>query len=383
MKNIEKISKEEWFEIVSTFYDTLPVKMKNYKNRNIFKSMVLDSILLQDLNDEIKETNDILVSLYSFNEKDIATSLNSLVMSLDSYYKWRMNDGRYEETVFGKLREKEPIITFILSYNRPEFNATLNLIEKWNDEEVFNNTFIFVQPEQKLAYEKNHPKFLFYAKSVNSVGERFDAVLDFCKENGIRYANIIEDDIGQICHVKKGGVESGSRLSTRQEDLGGLYFKYLGYKGMQIMQDNSDVVIVGVRNRVMANNESTSIIGYHEPMKGGCPNMLYFIDVEKFYPIWKKIPKEHYSPQYDWAIQCAIVAEKKQWAVITGIVKDEYNSKSVIGFKGDREVLAAEYINYYKVQDSMTFRRFKDTAMQGVKIFFNSRKVVYNYDRLF
>ena len=89
-------------------------------------------ISIQEYIDYIKGTT------YSFNEKDIATSLNSLVTSLDSYYKWRMNDGRYEETVFGKLRKKEPIITFILSYNRPESNATLNLIEKWNDEEVFN-----------------------------------------------------------------------------------------------------------------------------------------------------------------------------------------------------------------------------------------------------
>ena len=69
--------------------------------------------------------------------------------------------------------------------------------------------------------------------------------------------------------------------------------------------------------------------------------------------------------------------------MITGIVKDENNSKSVIGFTGDREALAAEYIKFYNVQDSMTYRRFKDTAMQGVKIFYNSRKEKTDYEKLF
>ena len=133
----------------------------------------------------------------------------------------------------------------------------------------------------------------------------------------------------------------------------------------------------------MANNESTSVVGYHEPMKGGCPNMIHFIDVERFYPVWEKIPKEHYTPQSDWAIQCATVSSGKKWAMITGIVKDENNSKSVIGFTGDREALAAEYIKFYNVQDSMTYRRFKDTAMQGVKIFYNSRKEKTDYEKLF
>ena len=100
--------------------------------------------------------------------------------------------------------------------------------------------------------------------------------------------------------------------------------------------------------------------------------MVYFLDVERFYPIYKQIPKEHYSPQYDWAIQCAIVRSKKHWSMITGIVKNEYNSKSVIGFSGDRERLAEEMIRYYGVQDYMSYRRFKDTELQGVKIFYKT-----------
>ena len=101
--------------------------------------------------------------------------------------------------------------------------------------------------------------------------------------------------------------------------------------------------------------------------------MVYFFDVARFWPIYKSIPAEHYSPQYDWAIQCAVVRARKHWAMITGIVKNEYNSKSVIGFAGDREALAEEMIRYYGVGDSMSYRRFKDTELQGVKIFYSTR----------
>ena len=386
MKKENEISEQDWREIITPIYESLPSKQKTYANRTMFQSIALDAVLRSDISSSHGDASRVLNRLYEIYDADannVPNLLASLKGDLDAYYHNRMDDGRYEKSVFGKLRNKPYCAMFILSYNRPNVNATLKMMESWDDEEVYQNTFVFVQSDQKAEYEKHHPKFYFYAHDVNSVGERFGAVVDFCKHYGISHAIILEDDIAQIRHIKKGGVDSGSHLATREEDLGGVYLKYIAYKGREIMKRYKDVIMVGVRNRVMANNESTSVVGYHEPMKGGCPNMIHFIDVERFYPVWKKIPKEHYTPQSDWAIQCATVSSGKKWAMITGIVKDENNSKSVIGFTGDREALAAEYIKFYNVQDSMTYRRFKDTAMQGVKIFYNSRKEKTDYEKLF
>lgn len=360
-------------EDIAKIYSDFPDKLKTYKNKCLLKSVALDWLMLQDIEKSEPTAMDAALALYNLGTKPTEENIEKLSKSLDKYYAWRRDDGRWEAGERLKLQTYPIYPTFILSYNRPGRNATLNCFEIWNDSEVFDNTMVFVQPDQEEAYAKNHPKFHFYSKAVNSVGERMLEVLKFCRLWGIRYCFILEDDIQQFRYIKKGGVSGNSHLTKTEEDWGSCYLKYYAKMGRKIMRQDPLCAFVGLRNRVMANNESTSIIGYHDPMRGGCPNMTYFIDVKRFWPIYASIPKEHYTPQSDWAIQCATVRAKKHWAIITGMVKNEYNSKSVIGFTGDRELLAEEMIRYYGVQDYMTYRRFKDTEMQGVKLFYSPK----------
>lgn len=354
-------------------YDGFPDKLKTYKNKCLMKSVALDWLMLQDIEAGNTQAMDAALDLFNLATHATEENIERLIKSLDIYYASRRENGKWEKRVFGGLKMQFLCPVFILSYGRSERNATLDRIDRWNDAEVYDNTMVFVQPEQEEAYMKHHPKFHYYAKSVNSVGERMLEVLKFCRHWGIKHCIVLEDDIAEFRHIKKGGVSGNSKISTAQEEWGGCYLKYYYSTGLKIMKEDPDCVLVGVRNRAMGNNESTSLIGYHDPMRGGCPNMVYFLDVDKFYPIYKTIPEEHYSPQYDWAIQCAIIRAKKHWSMITGIVKNEYNSKSVIGFSGDRERLAEEMIRYYGVQDYMSYRRFKDTELQGVKLFYSPR----------
>ena len=363
----------QWKEDIARIYEGLPHALKTYKNKCLLKSVALDWLLLEDFGAGVAQAVDVADVLVDLEVDRSEHQLARLTGALDAYYALRREDGRWEQGTFGKLKKAPMWPVFILSYGRPGKNATLDRIDRWNDPEVYDNTFVFVQPEQEEEYKRNHPKFHYYAKSVGSVGERLLEVLKFCRLYGIRHCIVLEDDIAEFRHIKKGGVSGNSKISTAEEEWGACYLKYYAKMGLKIMREDRDCVMVGVRNRAMGNNESTSLIGYHDPMRGGCPNMVYFFDVERFWPIYKSIPAEHYSPQYDWAIQCAVVRARKHWAMITGIVKNEYNSKSVIGFAGDREALAEEMIRYYGVGDSMSYRRFKDTELQGVKIFYSKR----------
>lgn len=367
------IGMNSWKKEIARIYAALPDKLKNYKNKVLLKSVALDWLLLEDFQNDVDLAVKAVSAVLEVESSPTDTALAQLTGALDSYYAWRRDDGRWESKTFFGLRDFPIYPTFILSYNRPGHNATLNCFETWNDPELFDNTLVFVQPDQEEAYQKGHPKFHYFGKAVSSVGERFGEVLKFCRNWGIRHCFILEDDIQQFRYIKKGGVSGNSHLSKTEEDCGSCYLKYYAKMGLRIMRQDPLCAFVGLRNRVMANNESTSIIGYHDPMRGGCPNMTYFIDVERFWPIWETIPKEHYTPQSDWAIQCATVKAGAHWATITGMVKNEYNSKSVIGFTGDREALAEEMIHYYGVEDRMSWRRFKDTEMQGVKIFYSPR----------
>ena len=362
-----------WKKEIARIYDALPDKLKNYKNKVLLKSVALDWLLLEDFQNDVDLAVKAVSAVLEVESSPTDTALAQLTVALDSYYAWRRDDGRWESKTFFGLKDFPIYPTFILSYNRPGHNATLNCFETWNDPELFDNTLVFVQPDQEEAYAKGHPKFHYYGKAVSSVGERMLEVLKFCRKWGISHCFILEDDIQQFRYIKKGGVSGNSHLSKTEEDCGSCYLKYYAKVGLKIMREDPLCAFVGLRNRVMANNESTSIIGYHDPMRGGCPNMTYFIDVARFWPIYDSIPREHYTPQSDWAIQCATVRAGKHWSVITGMVKNEYNSKSVIGFTGDREALAEELISYYGVQDYMSYRRFKDTEMQGVKIFYSPK----------
>ncbi|MBR2265470.1 MAG: hypothetical protein IJ882_02165 [Paludibacteraceae bacterium] len=364
---------KQWKIDIAQIYDKFPKALKTYKNKCLMKSVALDSLLLYDIDSGVAQAIEVAEKLVDLDSFPTEESLIALTGALDGYYASRRDDGRWESAVRRGLKDKPMFPVFVLSYGRPAKNATLDRLERWDEEEVYDNTMVFVQPEQEAEYKRNHPKFHFYAKSVSSVGERMLAVLEFCRTYGIRHCIVLEDDIMGFYNVLKGGTSGGGRIANAEEQWGGDYLKYYAYTGLSIMREDRDCVMVGMRNRAMANNESTSLIGYHDPMRGGCPNICYFLDVERFWPIYKSIPKEHYSPQYDWAIQCAVVRARKHWAIITEIVKDEYHSKSVIAFAGDRESLAAEMIAYYGVQDYMSYRRFKDTELQGVKIFYSTR----------
>lgn len=367
---------QDWKHRINEIYNSLPEKYKTYKWKTCFKSIALDYVLLVDIIDGNKLALDIEKSLAKLEKKiDISTSdkLDVLVNSLDAYYLSRRDSGRWEKINFGFLEDEPCPKIFVLSYKRWDRNFTLEMLEKWNDSEVFKNTTVFVQKDQKEKYKKNHPNFNYYAKDVETVGERFKAVLDFCRRGNIKRAIIMEDEIVNFYHIKKGGVNDGNKLCPNQENLGSVYMKYFASLGNRLMKDDKKLVLLGIRNRVMAQNESTSIIGHHDSMRGGCPNLVYYVDVERLYPVYNKIPQEHYSPQYDWALQCSIVSNDKHWVMVTGIAKDEHRGKSVICYDGNREKIAEEMISYYNVEDLMTYRKFINTELQGVKIFYKNK----------
>lgn len=367
---------EDWKQRINKIYKSLPDKYKIYKWKTCFKSIALDYVLLVDIIDGDKFACDIEKFLSKLEKKDdekVDNLLNTLVNSLDAYYLSRRDTGRWEKINFGFLEDEPFPKIFVLSYKRWDRNYTLEMLEKWNDSEVFKNTTVFIQKDQKELYKKHHPKFNYYTKDVETVGERFQAVLDFCIAKNIKRAIIMEDEIVNFYHLKKGGVDDKNKLCPNEENLGSVYMKYFASLGNKLMKEDKDLVLLGTRNRVMAQNESTSIIGHHDFMRGGCPNLVYYVDVERLYPIYKQIPKEHYTPQYDWAIQCSIVSNNKHWVMVTGIAKDEHIGNSVIGYDGNREKIAEEMISYYHVEDFMTYRRFSNTKLQGVKIFYNNR----------
>lgn len=364
----------EWKDELERIYALLPDKLHNYPQRVMLKSVALDWLLLQDIESNKQEALEVGAKLYELEANPDKEHYNELYEALNKYYLWRREDGRWEKKVFGSLKKKPIFPIFVMSYNRPDKNATLDMFDRWNSKELFENTFVFVQEDQIEEYRKNHPRYNYVGKDVSTVGERFMEILKVCVKLRVKYAMIIEDDIYEFRHIKKGGVDCNGKMSTVADDWCENYIKYVQYKGLEIMRKHKDCIVVGVRNRVMCNNEGSSIIGYHDPMRGGCPNMVYFVDVDRLYPIYRQIPPEHYSPQYDWAIQCAVVKNNKQWAMITGVVKNEsYTSKSVISFTGDRTILAQEYLKYYGVEDSMNWKKFKNTALEGTKLFYNQK----------
>ena len=59
--------------------------------------------------------------------------------------------------------------------------------------------------------------------------------------------------------------------------------------------------------------------------------------------------------------------------MITGCCKGENVGKSVIKFSGDRIELAKQYIEYYGVQDAMSWKKFEGTELEGVKLFYSTK----------
>lgn len=359
---------EQWKNKVETVYTNLPEDIKAHKPQVVFESMALDDILFRDMAKHQPLAYDVGLKINSLRADPTRDNLKQLYESLNTYYLDRRDAGEFEHRRLEKYKDKPLYPTFVLSYGRPVKNATLECMEKWKEQDVYDNTLIFTDASQVEAYKRGHPNWYYYIHDCKNVGERFNAVLEYCRERKFKYALILEDDIDRFCYIKKGGIDYNSKCNKINEEYDSCYLRYWMHKGEEILKNHPDTVLVGMRNRVCCHAESTTIIGYQYAMRGGCPNLGYLVDVERIWEIWKTIPPEHYSPQYDWALQCAIVANNKQWHMITAVAKHEnMSSKSVINYGGDREALAAEYLKYYGVEDKFKISTIR-SKLQSIKI---------------
>ena len=357
-----------WTKKVREVYAGLPDTLKAHRTQVVFESMALDNILFRDMAKHQNLAYQVGLDISNLQKYSTRPNLKKLYDDLDAYYLERRDRGEFESQRLESYRDKPLYPIFILSYGRPVKNSTLNCLETWNEQDVYDNTLVFTDQSQVEAYKQNHPKWHYYVKDCKNVGERFDAVLNYCKEHKFKYAVVLEDDIDRFCYIKKGGIDYHSKCNTVAEEKNSCYFRYWMHKGEEIFNNSPDTVLIGMRNRACCHAETTSIIGYQYAMRGGCPNLAFLIDIERFEQVWKDVPKEHYSPQYDWAIQCSIVKNHKRWNLITAITKHEnMASKSVIGYEGDRTKLAEEYLKYYGVED-----KFKITVihskLQSIKL---------------
>lgn len=360
---------ENWTKKVRSIYENMPETLKAHRPEIVFESIALDDILMLDVAVRKKPLAVKLGNtIAKMKEYPVRENLKQLYEDYSAYLLERRDEGEFEHKRMENYKKKPVLPTFVLSYGRPEKNSTLECMEKWDDQEVYNNTLVFTDNSQIEAYKKNHPKWKYYAKDCKNVGERFGEVLKYCKAHGHRYALILEDDVDRFCYIKKGGIDFNSKCNKVNEEYDSAYIRYWAHKGKELLENDPDTVLIGMRNRVCCHAEVTSIIGYQYGMRGGCPNLGFFIDVERFQEIWDQIPPEHYSPQYDWAIQCAIVKMNKKWKLITAVAKHEnVGSKSVIGYSGDRKALAEEYFKYYGVEDKFKITIIR-SVLQSIKI---------------
>lgn len=357
-----------WTKKVRGVYEGLPETIKGHRPYVVFEMMALDNILFRDMATHQDLAYKVGMDINELQKYSTRQNLKQLYTDLDAYYLERRDRGEFERNRLLSYKDKPLFPIFILSYGRPEKNSTLQCLETWDEQDVYDNTLIFTDKSQVEAYKKHHPKWHYYVRDCANVGERFNAVLDYCKEHKFKYALILEDDIDRFCYIKKGGIDFNSKCNTVAEELNSCYFRYWMHKGQEIFENNPDTVLIGMRNRACCHAEVTSIIGYQYAMRGGCPNLAFLIDVDRFDEVWKEVPPQHYSPQYDWAIQCAIVKKNKRWHLITAIAKHEnMASKSVIGYTGDRIKLAEDYLKYYGVEDKFKISVIK-SKLQSIKL---------------
>lgn len=353
---------EGWIEKVRTVYAGLPETLKSHRAHIVFESIALDNVLFEDMAKHKKplawKVGEDIAELQKYSTRN---NLKQLYDDLNAYWLDRRDAGEFEHRRMERCKDLPLFPIFILSYGRPTKNATLECLERWDDQDVYDNTLVFTDASQVTAYKQGHPKWHYYVKDCKNVGERFGEVLKYCKERGLKYALILEDDLDRFCYIKKGGIDYNSKCNKINEEYDSCYLRYWMHKGKEIFEKDPDCVVVGMRNRVCCHAETTTIIGYQYAMRGGCPNLGFLVDVERIEEVWKQVPAEHYSPQYDWALQCAIVKMNKHWNLITAVAKHEnMSSKSVIGWQGDRTKLAEEYLKYYGVED-----KFKITTIRS------------------
>lgn len=359
---------EEWNnKIRNVFYD-LPTKLRGHRPRVVFQSMALDDVLARDMVQHQELAMNVGKSINHLHNEPTRDNLRCLYNNLDAYYLARRDVGEFERRRLERYKDKPLFPIFVLSYGRPERNSTLDCLEKWDDDEVYANTLVFTDQDQVESYQRNHPRWNYYAKDCKNVGERFDAVMQYCRDNNIRYFVVLEDDIDRFCYVKKGGIDFNSKCNKVDEEYDAVYLKYWMHKGKEIFERNPSTALIGMRNRACCHVELTTIIGYQFAMRGGCPNLAFLIDRERFEPVWQDVSPEHYSPQYDWAIQCSLVKNNMHWNLITAITKHENtDSHSVIGYQGDRIKLAEEYLRYYGVEDQFKISVVK-SKKQSIKL---------------
>lgn len=336
-------------------YFQLPECKRKTSTKNIYRNIANDRLMMKRVAEEESKASAAIDCLCEYTQSGEDSVLEQLSVCLDSYYADNAETAAIELENF-KYYDKKPLMPmFVLSYGRWGRNATLEFLEKIDSQEIYDNTFVFVNKDQKKKYKKGHPKFNYYAVDVDSVGERMLKVLEFCKEWEIEYAFIMEDDIVTFNYIIKCSTQKARCNNKNDVPIGSWLFKYIQYVGEEIMTTDKNCHYIGLRNRFHSNTEDCSIAGYYdEPTVGGAPNLCWFFNVDRFYKLYKAIPKEHYSPQYDWAMLLLTLRNRVNWYVVSGVCKDELMRNSVINYSNDRRQLAEQMIRYYGVEDMVT-----------------------------
>lgn len=340
----------EWQEWVLELYENLPDEFHNSSLRNVFRDISNDLYMKEGVVKEKQICCDVVTALCEFVNSPDEKKKNVLLDILERYYNSNTEPAFIEERFLAQYKNKPMMPMFVLSYGRWGRNATLNFLESLDDQEIFDNTFVFVNPDQEEKYKQGHPRFNYYAVEVDTVGERMLEVLKFCKHWGIERAFVMEDDIFAFYRIIKCGLNR-CRCSKKSEPLDAKLFKYIQYISSDIMDKDENCPMVRIRNRAHSNTAGTPIFGHEGVTVGGTPDLCWFLDINRFYKIYKQIPERFYTPQYDWAILCAMLKNRCTWYVLTGVAKGEYMGSSVIKYEDDRQKLAEEIIEYFDVAD--------------------------------
>ena len=358
---------KEWQEWILGLYDGLSDSNKSSSLRTIFRNMSADVYLKKGVERGDDLQINVLNKLCDFIQTDSCETLDNFKKALDEYYQENAETSVIEEEIFNLYADKPLMPMFVLSYGRWGRNATLGYIEKMIDsQEIYDNIFVFVNPEQEEKYKQGHPKFHYYPVKADSVGDRMLEVLKFCRRWGIERAFVMEDDIETFKRVICCGMNK-CRLNRNDEWMDARFFKYIQYKGSELMDADERCSMIRIRNRAHANSEDSSIIGYTDATIGGTPDLCWFLDIERFFKVYEQIPRIHYTPQYDWAILLSMLKNRQTWYVLTAVSKDEFIGSSVINDNTDRIKLANEMIKYYEVEDMVTAVVLK-TRLNSVKL---------------
>jgi len=351
----------EWKNIIFEIWNTIPNKNRNNKLKTIFNNLSNDVFLKREVCRGSNFATDIIEACVDYANSPTEKRCSYLLCLLEDYYLKNSETCNIERSIFSLYKNKDLMPMFVLSYGRYEKNSTLDFLEKLDSKEIFDNTLVFVNEDQEEKYKLNHPKFDFYSVDAVSVGDRMLKVLQFCKRFKIKRAFIMEDDILVFNSVIKIGLYK-SRCNRKDELLDSSFFKYIQYKGSELMDEDKNCSMIRIRNRFCVNSEQTSVYGHGSATIGGTPDLCWFLDVDRFYDIYKQISPKHYQPQYDWAMLCAMLKNRSTWYVLTGVCKHESMGDSVTNDDTNRDELANEIVNYYNVGDMVRVVKVKSTG---------------------